>query len=183
MKTESAEYRLNRYKQSLLRMLLCGLFLMTGCGYAVGPMHDPQIRSVHVPIFESQLYRRGMEYQLTEAVQKAILERTPYRLAKGPNADTRLTGRILELRKNVLGENRYDDPRELQVALAVEVTWVNLQTGRVIAQQQFSLPSRLVHLESQASFAPELGHSLATAEHDAVNQLAEQITNLMEIPW
>ena len=35
----------------------------------------------------------------------------------------------------------------------------------------------------QAEFAPEVGHSLATATQDATTRLARRIVNMMETPW
>ena len=55
------------------------------------------INTVSVPIFENDTYRRGLEYQLTEAVQKEIQTRTPYRLARGTDAEIR-TGVEITLR-------------------------------------------------------------------------------------
>jgi len=163
-------------------LLLC--LSVAGCaGYMVGGAYAPDIRTVHVPTFTTDSYRRGFELQLTEAVQKRIQQRTPYRLTRGPGADTRLTGRIIEIRKDVLTENRFDDPRELQLSLAVEVCWEDLRSGQVLSQQQVPLEANVAQLVAQADFAPEVGHSLATATQDAVGQLANQIVGMMEAPW
>ena len=155
---------------------------LTGCGYMVGGGFDPQVRSVEVPIFETKSFRRGIEVQLTEAVHKQIQLRTPFRLVKC-DADTRLSGRVIDLRKSVLGETRQDDPRELQVNLVVEVLWEDLRGGRILAEQQVPIGPELLSLRSQAEFAPEVGQSLATATQQSMNQLARQIVNLMETPW
>ncbi|MBM4077483.1 MAG: hypothetical protein FJ267_17795, partial [Planctomycetes bacterium] len=112
----------------VLLMIVCTTML-SGCGYVVGNGFNPDVRTVSVPMFENETFRRGIEAQLTEAVQKEIQQRTPYRLAKGLDADTRLTGRIVRTRKDVLGENRFDDPRELQVSLMIVTKWENLRTG------------------------------------------------------
>jgi hypothetical protein len=159
------------------------LVLASGCGYMVGNGFSPDIKTVSVPIFENDTYRRGLEYQLTEAVQKAIQTRTPYKLAQGTDADTRLTGRIVQVRKDVLGEDADDDPRQLQLAIMVRVTWENLRTGEVLAQQEVPVAPDAIPLIAQAGFAPELGQSQATATQTAVNQLARDIVNLMEVPW
>ncbi|GIX04765.1 MAG: hypothetical protein KatS3mg114_0634 [Planctomycetaceae bacterium] len=157
--------------------------LMIGCGYVVGDNFVPHVRSVEVPIFENQTYRRGLEYQLTEAVQQEIQRRTPYRLARGSQADTRLIGKIVSVRKDVLSETAFDDPRELQLGLAVQVTWLDQRSGQILAQQHWPLDDQFFTLSAQAEFAPELGQSLATATHEAVHQLARQIVNMMEQPW
>lgn len=164
-------------------LLLLALLLPAGCGYVVGGAYAPDIRSVHVPTFTSDSFRRGIELQLTEAVQNEIKDRTPYRITRGQSADTRLTGHIVEIRKAVLGENKYDDPRELQFSLAIEVTWEDLRSGQVLAQQQVPINPDIVQLVSHAAFAPEVGHSRATATQDAVDDLAQQIVGMMEAPW
>ena len=155
---------------------------LSGCGYMIGGPYDPQIRTVEVPIFESNSFRRGVDLQLTEAVQKQIQMRTPFRVVKD-GGDTRLTGRIIDLKKNVLGETRNDDPRELQLNLALEVVWEDLRGGKVLAQEQYPLTPGMASLRSQAEMAPEVGQSLATAEQQALDRMARQVVNLMESPW
>lgn len=162
--------------------IIASLTAMAGCGYMVGDGFDRQVRSVEVPMFETSSLRRGIEVQLTEAVQKQIQLRTPFRVVKG-DADTRLSGRVIDLRKGVLGETLQDDPRELQVNLAVEVVWEDLRSGRILAEQQVPVTPELLSLRSQADFAPEVGQSLATAMQQSINQMARQIVNLMETPW
>jgi len=164
-------------------LVLFTLVTLCGCGYIVGSAYGPDVRTVDVPIFQNDTFRRGIEYQLTEAVQREIQTRTPFRLAKGRNADTRLTGRIVNVRKDVLGETRWDDPRELQVSYAIKVAWEDLRTGQVLAQQEVPVAPDVLPLVGQAEFAPEVGQSLATATHDAMQRLAAQIVNMMEVPW
>jgi hypothetical protein len=167
----------------LALLLTTSLPAFTGCGYMVGNVYQSEIRSVHVPIFTNTTYRREIEYQLTESVQKQIQQRTPFRLARANEADTQLTGRIVQLRKNRMSETANDDPRQLEYALYVEVTWQDLRTGKLLAEQQVPINADVVQLQSQVSFAPEIGESLATATQTAVDQLARQIVDMMEAPW
>ena len=165
-------------------MLGCALVVsLTGCGYSLGSFHANDVRTVAVPIFENQSSRRGIELQLTEALQNEIKSRTPYRLAKEYQAETKLTGRIVEIRKTSLGETRTDDPRELQYALAVEVVWEDLRTGTILAEQTIPIKPAGLQLESTANFAPEVGHSQAVASDQAVKKIAAQIVDRMEAPW
>ena len=156
---------------------------LPGCGYMVGSTHPADVRTVAVPVFQSQSFRRGFEFQLTEAVHKEIQNRTHFRLAKEPYADSRLSGRIVAIRKQLLGENAFDEPRELQLQLAVEVTWEDLRTGEVLERRQVPISPEAVQLLSTADFAPEVGQSLATARQEAVETLARQIVDMMEMPW
>ena len=180
-----AEVRMVRVRLPMVLLTGVGMLalLATGCGYMVGNGFTPDIKTVSVPIFENDTYRRGLEYQLTEAVQKEIQNRTPYRLAQGADADTRLTGRIVQVRKDVLGENNNDDPRQLQFSIMVRVTWENLRTGEVLAKQEVPVAPDAIPLLTQAGFAPELGQSQATATQTAINLMARNIVNLMEVPW
>ena len=136
-----------------------------------------------MPPFQSESYRRDIELQLTEAVQKEIQNRTHFRLVNGPAADTELTGRIVDVRKDVLGESMNDDPRELQLSLVVDVTWTDRRTGRILARDRLPIQSSEVMLQSQAEFAPEVGQSLATGRQQVAAQLARQIVDMMETPW
>lgn len=156
---------------------------LPGCGYMLGNGFSPDIKTVSVPVFENDTFRRGLEYQLTESVQKFIMSQTPYRLARDADADTRLTGRIVQVRKDVLGENNNDDPRQLQFSIMVRVTWENLRTGEILAQQEVPVAPAAIPLLTQAGFAPELGQSQATATQTAIDQMARQIVNLMATPW
>lgn len=179
----------NLSRRSALRQLgvgllgLGGISGLPGCGYTVGAPYATDIRTVHVPTFQSADYRRGYELQLTEAVQKQIQMRTPYRLAKEPGADTRLTGRIISIDKRVPNQNQYDDPRELELALGIEVKWEDLRSGQIINQETIPLSGNAAQLLGISTFAPEAGQSLATGTQDVVNALARQVVGLMEVPW
>jgi len=157
--------------------------LLSGCGYTVGGPYDPEIRSVYVPIFESPIFRRDIHLELTEAVQREIRTRTPFRLSTEDRADTQLVGRIVEVRKDVLGETRYDDPRQLQLGIAVEVLWEDLRANELIARHRLPLDASTHNLLTQANFAPEVGQSHATAKQEALTRLARRIVDKMEIPW
>jgi Lipopolysaccharide-assembly len=154
-----------------------------GCGYRIGNQYPADIRTVYVPIFTSEDYRRQNEFLITEAVQRQIQQRTPFRLAKNDMADTKLTGKITTITKNVLALDAFDDARELQVQFAVSVTWEDLRTGRILAQQNVAIPPELVQLTGTGDFAPEVGQSLATATQVAMDKLARQIVDMMQSPW
>ncbi len=161
--------------------LLAGLGL-GGCGYLVGPAFSPGVRTVSVPIFKCNLFRRGIELQLTEAVQRELKLRG-LQIAESPTAETRLSGTIFSYRKNLLSESAYDDARELQLSLAASVTWEDLRTGKILNEQDIILPPEATALTTNTSFAPEVGQSLASANKQVVDQLARIIVDKMEMPW
>tara|TARA_B100000029_G_C17300391_1_gene860417 strand:- start:184 stop:729 length:546 start_codon:yes stop_codon:yes gene_type:complete len=165
-------------------VLLCGVVAAcAGCGYLVGPMHREQIRTISVPVFVCQDDRRDLGLRLTEAVHKEIQRRLPYRIVKQAGADSKLSGRVLAAYKDVIGETRNDDPRTLQMQLAVEVTWTDTRTDEVLARQVVAENSPPVTLISDARFVPETGQSMATASQEVIERMARRIVDLLEAPW
>jgi len=175
--------RLSTSEAALVVLCLGAGGIGSGCGYRFGHAFDPEIRSVHVPIFTSKSPRRNLEFLLTEAVQKRIQDQSRFRLVGEGESQTVLRGEILDVQKKVLSETRFDDPRELQVGLVARVTWEDVRTGQVLAQREFRLTPAEVQFVSQAEFAPEVGQSLATAYQQVVDRMARDIVEMMETPW
>ncbi len=171
----------------LLRLLVAAcLFGVAGCaGYQVGPqgLYPAQVRTVHVPMFESDSYRRGLAELLTEAVVKEVERRTPYKVVGPAAPDTVLRGRILSDGKSVLGENMYDEPRELEFGLRVEITWVDAVGNAVVSGVTIPVAPLASQITETSAFIPEGGQSVATAQQEAVRDLARQIVNQMQAGW
>ena len=170
-------------RHSPLATLLVAILATSGCGYTIGNQFQQNVQTVYVPIATIEDFRRGPEFQLTEAVQKQIQVRTPYRLAKDERADTKLTMKIKSIRKTVLGTTAQNDPRELQLQYAVEVVWEDLRTGRILKENKVSIEPEVTRLFAQSEFAPELGQSLATGTQEAIQKVARQIVDMMEASW
>ena len=108
--------------------LLFLLLLLAGCaGYQIGnqSLYPPEIHTVYVPMFQSNSFRRNLGERLTEAVVKEIETKTPYKVVSDPNADSVLTGRIVDETKHVLVPDLTGDARESQVDMQVQVSWVD----------------------------------------------------------
>jgi len=173
----------NMTRRSTVLLTLLLVFAISGCGYTFGPQAVRGVRTVHVPIFQTDSFRRNMDYLLTEAVHSEIRTRSAYRLEDEQTADTILQGRIIDYRKDLLTETRFDDARELQLNLGVEISWIDRRSGRVLQQRSFPLAQALAQHSANVSFAPELGHSMATAQQKAAERMAGQIVDMMERPW
>jgi hypothetical protein len=174
-------------------------------GYSTRPNYDPTIRTVHVPIFKNATFWRGLEFELTEAVVREIQAKTPYRVeACAEDADTELTGVIVNYTKNILNRNQLNEVREAETVLAVEVVWRDCRSGEILSQPRpagmatggvptwdpgqpipppATAPARPVLVQSVGGFIPELGGSITSARKENVDRLATQIVALMEKPW
>ncbi|MEN6450739.1 MAG: LptE family protein [Thermoguttaceae bacterium] len=160
--------------------------LLSGCaGYQIGDkgLHPQGIRTVYVPIFQSNSFRRNLGERLTEAVVKQIEKETTYKVVADPNADSVLTGCIVAESKTVLVPELSGNARESQVAMTVKVSWVDRRGLALRDEKTIAMPSELVDVTGTANVVPEVGQSIATAQQQAIVRLAKEIVNLMENPW
>jgi len=162
------------------------LALLGGCaGYQIGnqSLYPMEIRTVYVPMFESASFRPNLGERLTEAVMKEIELKTPYKVVSDPNADSILSGRIVQEGKEVLIGSRVGDPREIQVNIRVMVGWTDRQGRQLRESSAVPLPSELINVQGTGNVAPETGQSIETAQQEAIQLVATQIVSLMEKPW
>ena len=166
-----------------LRIRISGMVLLAllagGCQawhFGAPSLQRFDIRSVHVPMIESDSYRRFLGIRLTEAVVKDIELNTSYVVTSAARADSFLVARLRRDDKIVLAETLNDDPRLIQVGMRVELTWVD-RNGAPLMQRQ------VVRINNDYDFIPESGQSMVTTQQEVINRIARQIVNQMEITW
>lgn len=160
-----------------LSVLLCGGCLSGGEGdYANRWLYPDDISSVYVKMFDTGGFRRGHEYDFTDALCKRIESETPYKIVSDRNrADTMISGSV-SLGQGVLATDRYEgSPLELETYAEATITWKNLRTGDILVDGEKVIAS--------ASYAPKLGQDLNEASKVAMNRVAERVVELMEIGW
>lgn len=173
--------------RSKLSLALAGLLLISGgcAGYQLGnqSLYRDDVRTVYVPVIRNDSFRDDLGVRLTEAVQKAIEQRTPFKVTGNPSADSVLTCRVIADSKQVLTETNTDEPRALDNAISVQASWVNRQ-GSVLMENRILPAGQLAFFFRQSSrMVPEAGQTSATAFQDAIDDLANQIVNQMQIRW
>jgi hypothetical protein len=130
----------------------------TVLGYTTAPNYDCNIHTVRVPIFDNRTFRRGLEFQLTEAVVREIHAKTPYRVVGADQpADTELRGTIVAATKGILNLNQLAETREAETAVTVELTWIDLRSGQVLSKpgRRFGQPG-----EPEPMFAPGISNTV-----------------------
>jgi hypothetical protein len=171
-------------------------------GYTTEPNYDSSIHTIYVPIAQNITMRRGLEFQLTQAVLREIAVRTPFRIVScAEGADTQLDLKVITWRKNLIITTPTNQNRQAEIGLGVEVVWKDLRPeriGEVLSNPRSTLPKEPplpgqinpppgraipVLLLPVASFEPELGGSNATAEKQAIDRVAIQIVSMMEKSW
>ena len=191
-----------------LCLLLPGLACLSGCesgghfsifGYTTQPPIDTSIRNVYVPIALNSTYVRGVEFELTKEVVRA-LGTSGYRVTSDRNrADTELILKIINNRKSTLLMNQLGEARDVEIGLFIEVVWRDLRPGHigdVLSNPKRFNPNELplpgdakpsapeavpLLITPSGTYAPELGGSNAVAQQQAVRRAATQIVNMMEV--
>lgn len=171
-------------------LLAAGLAVsgMIGCAhYQIGnrTLYRPDIRTVHVPIFDSQSFRRGLGERITERIIKRIEDTTPYTIADAQTADSVLRGTLVTDNKLVQGTNPLDDPRILQVDFQIQYEWID-QRGELIRQPATLNMAPVLRSEmftTHGVLYPEPGQSMVTAQDEAIDQFAKEVVQNMQAPW
>ncbi|MBN1344946.1 MAG: LptE family protein [Phycisphaerae bacterium] len=153
--------------------------LSSGCGYSVGARSEfrTDIKTVHVPIFQNKDFRRGLEFQLTEALIKTIELHTPYKTTSNKGrADSVLTGQIIEVRQGTMGlDFKTHLPRETQATVVASFNWKDLRTGKVLVDMPL--------ITQSVDYIEPVGENFYEASQEAMNDMAERIVEKMEKPW
>jgi len=177
-KTTTREHQSRRYRITG-RWLVVGLALSSmavGCGYSGDSLHRKNIRSIHVEMFQSKEFRRGIEFQLTEALVKQIDRQTEYKNVQREKADTILSGEILQWQESSLGHDfTFALPRQTAATLAIRYRWQDMRTGKILVDQP-----RLI---TTVEYVRPAGETVYHARDDAVNKLARKVVASMETQW
>lgn len=171
----------------VMPILWLALLMLTQPGCAVyqfghRSLYLANVATVHIPVFQSDSFRRNLGERLTEAVAKEIELKTPYKVVGDPAADSTLEGRLVADTKRVLIENGEDEPREIELNLQVQVRWLDSRQ-QVLREGVIQVPASFIGVNQASSVIPEIGESVATSQQEAIDKLATQIVALMEAPW
>jgi hypothetical protein len=128
-------------------------------------------------------FRHELGPLLTEAIQKAVELRTPYKVVADPSADSTLTCRITTETKRTVTEAITDEPRAVEALMTVQLTWTD-RRGNLLMENQYVPPGELAfYFVEGVTFVPEAGQSMSVAYTRAVENLADAIVGQMELRW
>lgn len=154
---------------------------LCGCsdiaGYSNEPLFPRDVESVCLKMFDNQSFRRGVEYELSDALAKRIEAETPYKIISNEDmADTVISGQITTIGEFALSVDRdIGSVLEKEVELQAVVTWKNLKTGELLLDQQA--------VSAAASYSEYQSQDFKYASSLAANNLARKIVELMERNW
>ncbi len=161
-------------------ILLAAVAALAGCGpYTMKSPYRSGIRSVAVPIWArgKSVYRRNIEMDLTEAIQKRIETWTPYKLASETKADTKLTGRIVRIDQQALAKVRETGrPVEVEVTFVLEFSWRDLRSGKeLLDKTNYRVSATYVTSEP---FRQEFFHGSQEVINLAAQRIVEEMADI-----
>jgi hypothetical protein len=151
-----------------------------GCGYHSGSPIAGTASTIHVEMFDNESFRRGLEAQLTEAVVNELVRRTPLRIVNLDQAETILTGKIVNVRERVVTADNEGHVFSKEVNIYVNFEWRNKRTGKVLARGvNLSQPQTLTTFTGVLTDTDTLG----SAQGDLITNLATEIVDHMQGDW
>jgi hypothetical protein len=168
----------------LFYAILCSFALclgVCGCaeiaGYSNESLFPEDIRSVCLEMFDNQTFRRGVEYELSDALAKRIEVDTPYKIVSDSDrADSVISGQIASIRQSALSTDRETGSvLEREVEIRAVVNWKNLKTGQLMIDH--------VKVSASASYSTYQQQDFKYASTLAANNLARRIVEMMERKW
>ncbi|MBM4055934.1 MAG: hypothetical protein FJ264_14975 [Planctomycetes bacterium] len=166
---------IRRYFSLSALALLMVCFVIVGCGYSSKSLLRSNVRSIYIPIFDNDTFRRGYEFDLTRAVRDQILIRTRLRIVDKDEADSILLGKISSVTENVLIEDRKDNIVESRVAIRADIRWVDTRTGRTIFERK--------NIRGTSEFIVLRNETLTSSSNESFVGLAQSIVESLEEEW
>lgn len=154
---------------------LCGCSGMTE--YSNESLFPEDVGSVCLEMFDNQSFRRGVEYELSDALAKRIEVDTPYKIVSSSDrADSVINGQIVSIGEFALSTDReIGTILEKEVELRAVVNWKNLKTGQLMIDH--------IEISASASYSTYQQQDFKYASTLAANNLAQKIVELMERKW
>ena len=154
---------------------------LAGCaglgGYSNQTLFPDDIASVRLEMFDNRSFRRGVEYVLSDALAKRIEVETPYKIVSSRDrTDSVMSGQLVAVDESILTVERdVARPLEKEVTVTAVVNWKNLNTGRIMINNEA--------VTASASYSEFQNQDFTYASNLAVNKLAQKIVGLMENKW
>lgn len=177
----------------IIAVILAGAASLTGCGYHAGFLIPADVHTIHIRMAQNQTFWHEaqksdnldtaaplpgprpaftMEVDFTDRLKNEVVRRTPLRVADEEKADTVLVTSISKLDAPVLLRDAQDNVVAQRVRIAVDFTWRDRRSGRVLAQGQSVM--------RPTDFITVRGETFTTASRESFDYIAQRIVELMQ---
>jgi hypothetical protein len=162
-------------------VFLLSAFALSGCGnvagYSTQSLFPDSIATVRLEMFDNRSFRRGVEFDFTDALAKRIEGDTPYKIVSDPDrADSVISGQLVSIGESTLSiERSTARPLEKEVVITAVVNWKDLRSGKMMINNQT--------VTAVASYSGFQNQDFTYASALAANRLAGKVVELMEQRW
>ncbi len=162
-----------RTKQLLVAAVLAlAVGSWAGCGYSSANLYRNDIKSIYVQFFDNRTFWRQLEVYMTRALVAEVKLSTPFAFAPKDQADSILTGEVMDFRLHTAVESKRVEVIVTNVTVVVRFRWYDRLTGADIVPEQT--------VEETVRIAP----SLEENEFDlAFRETAKRVVEQMREPW
>lgn len=167
-----------KYASVLILTIAAALaVLASGCGgYRNSWLYPQEIQTVYVEMFDTTSFRRGFEFELTDAICKQLESKTPYKIVSDRSrADSVLSGNLGITNTVLAGDPLTGKALENETLVSVSVTWKNLKTGQLLIDSE--------KVYASATYSTPMGQTVDYSITRAVNEAAQKVIELMQTPW
>ncbi|MGR3219353.1 MAG: LptE family protein [Candidatus Anammoxibacter sp.] len=166
----------NTIKRKLVWLLpILIISILIGCSYSSRSILKQNVNTVYIPIFDNKTFRRGLEFGLTRAIKNEIMFKTQLKIAEKDNADSLLSGEIVDFTEQTMTVDSNDNIVESRIFISVNFTWKDLRSGRILAESK--------DVVAPTEFIVDRGETIETAKNESYVDIAENIVALMSERW
>ena len=170
--------------RTMILLLAVAMCCVVGCdndpntAYTTRDQYVPNVHTVYVPLWNrsKDVYRRELEFRISESVIKEIQASTPYKISDESRADTKLTGEVVHVAQEVMAFNPdTGNPLEKEITVIIAFEWVDLRSGKVLKDVD--------DLEVTATYIPDFGTDFHQGSQDLFDKAARRVVQRMEAEW
>ena len=158
-------------------LLLCGVLLTSGCGYALagrGSFLPADIRVVAIPQLQNQSTFFNVEQVLTERLRAELIGRGKYRVVTEPvGADASITGVITGINATPSGLNAQGLATRYQFLVTMRVEFSDLRSNTVLWSNEALTLREEIELANQTGVVE--GASFLDRERASFERLAGEV--------
>jgi outer membrane lipopolysaccharide assembly protein LptE/RlpB len=157
---------------------------LAGCGYTVGSLVPPHIKTIYVETFTNKTNEPHIEIDITAALKEKYVKDGNLRIANSKQeADSMLKGEIIGYQKQPLSYAADDEIAEYRLVLTVNLEYLDLAADEVLWQEKnFKADSEYYTTMRHERFG-SIDLDEEQLKQNAVKQLADDIVDRTVLGW
>lgn len=159
-------------------LIFCVLSTIIGCGYRLGSLLPPDLKTIAVPMFKNKTSEPELEVEITNGIIQELIYDGTLEIVEEDDADTILLGEIVNYRRSALRFDAAEATTEYRLQIYVNLKFVDLRNKKVM------WTARNVYGETTFFIEGSLPESERLALPDAIEDLGHEVVQkVVEGGW